>query len=128
MVLQGLLLLDQVDLVLQDDDVLELHDLDSGQVLRGLWLRARLVSSDQQQGGVHDRGTVQHRSHENVVSRTVNKGDMADELHTGVAAGALAGRIVLLVGTVGPIAPWSRAGLVFALVNLYVGVRVDVMS
>ena len=120
--------LDQVDLILKNDDILEFHDLYSGQMFGGLGLRTGFVTSDEEECSVHDCSSVKHCSHENVVSRTVNKGDMADELHTGVAAGALAGRVVLLVGTVGPIAPWSRAGLVFALVNLYVGVRVDVMS
>ena len=34
--LAGLLLLDQVDLVLKDEDMLQLHDLNGGQMLRGL--------------------------------------------------------------------------------------------
>ena len=40
----GLGFLDQIDLVLQDEDVLEFHDLDGGQMLRRLRLRTRLVS------------------------------------------------------------------------------------
>lgn len=40
----GLTLLHQVDLVLQDEDVLQLHDLDSCQMLRCLGLRTRLVA------------------------------------------------------------------------------------
>ena len=44
LLLLGLSLLDEIDLVLQDEDVLQLHDLDGGQVLGGLRLRARLVS------------------------------------------------------------------------------------
>lgn len=44
----GLALLHQVDLVLQDEDVLELHDLDSCQVLRCLGLRTRLVTRCQE--------------------------------------------------------------------------------
>ena len=120
--------LDQVDLILKNDDILEFHNLYGGQMFGGLRLRTGFVTGDEEECSVHDCSSVKHCSHENVVSWTVNKGDMADELHAGVAAGALAGRIVLLVGTVRPIAPWSRAGLVFALVNLYVGVRVDVMS
>ncbi len=58
---------DQVDLVLQDDDVLQLHDLHGGQVLAGLRLRARLVGRDQQQRAVHNRRAVQHGGHEDVV-------------------------------------------------------------
>ena len=44
MLLLGLRLRDEVDLVLEDEDVLQLHDLDGGQVLGGLGLRARLVA------------------------------------------------------------------------------------
>ena len=43
--LLGLLLLDQVDLVLQNEDVTQLHDLDGRQVLRRLRLRTRLIAS-----------------------------------------------------------------------------------
>lgn len=46
----------QVDLVLQDDDVLQLHDLNGGQVLGCLGLRAGLVACNQKQRGVHDGG------------------------------------------------------------------------
>ena len=49
------------------------HDLNGGQVLRGLRLRARLVGGDQQQRGVHDRRAVQHRGHQNVVARAVDE-------------------------------------------------------
>jgi hypothetical protein len=41
---EGLCLLDKINLVLEDDDVLELHDLNGSQVLARLWLRARLVT------------------------------------------------------------------------------------
>ena len=41
----GLSLCRQVDLVLQDQDVLQLHNLDGGQMLRRLGLGARLVGS-----------------------------------------------------------------------------------
>lgn len=40
----GLALLHQVDLVLQDEDVLQLHDLYGGQMLGRLRLRTGLVS------------------------------------------------------------------------------------
>lgn len=40
----GLTLLHQVNLVLQDEDVLQLHDLYGCQVLRRLGLRTRLVA------------------------------------------------------------------------------------
>ncbi len=40
----GLLLSDEVDLVLQDKDVFQLHDFDSGEMLRCLGLRTRLIA------------------------------------------------------------------------------------
>lgn len=90
MLLLRLRLLDQVDLVLQDEQVLQLHDLHRGQVLGGLRLRARLVGGNEQQCCVHDSGTVQHGSHENVVPRAVDEGHVthADELAFTAGASA----------------------------------------
>jgi len=45
MLFLGLAFLYQVYLVLHDNDVLQLHDLDGGQVLRSLRLWTRLVPS-----------------------------------------------------------------------------------
>ena len=42
--LLGLHLVDQVDLVLEYDEVLQLHDLDRCQVLQGLWLGTGLLN------------------------------------------------------------------------------------
>jgi hypothetical protein len=56
--------------------VSKLHDFDGSQVFGSLGLRARFVASDEQQGGVHDGGTVEHSGHENVVSGTIDKRDM----------------------------------------------------
>ena len=78
---QSLGLLDEVDLILENDDVFELHDLDSGKMFRCLRLGARLISSNQQQGSVHNGSTVQHSGHQDVVSGTVNEGYMPDQLH-----------------------------------------------
>lgn len=80
-VLVGLLLADEVDLVLEDEDVLELHDLDRGEMLGRLRLRARLVGGDEEERGVHDGGAVEHGRHEDVVTGAVDERD--------VAAGAL---------------------------------------
>ena len=80
MLLERRRLLDQVDLVLQDDDVLQLHDLDGGQVLARLRLRARLVAGDEEEGGVHDGSAVEHRRHQDVVSRAVHERHVAHEL------------------------------------------------
>lgn len=46
----------QIDLVLEDDDLVELHDLNGCQVLGGLWLGAAFVAGNQEEGGVHDGG------------------------------------------------------------------------
>ena len=61
---------DQVNLVLQDDDVLQAHDLHCSQMLTGLRLRARLVCSNEQQRAVHHSGSIEHGSHENVMPCT----------------------------------------------------------
>lgn len=53
----GLTLLHQVDFVLQDEDVLELHDLDGCQVLRCLGLRTRLVTRCQEKQMLSFRDT-----------------------------------------------------------------------
>lgn len=60
---------DQVDFILKNDNVLQLHDLNSGKMFGGLRLRAWFIASDKQQSGVHYGSTVQHSSHENVVTR-----------------------------------------------------------
>jgi hypothetical protein len=58
LVLEGLRLFDQVDLVLEDDEVLELHDLHGRQVLRRLRLWACFVRGDEEKRGIHDRRAV----------------------------------------------------------------------
>jgi len=67
------LLTHKIDLVLEDDDVVQLHDLDGGQMLRGLGLRAGFVSGDEEKGGVHDGGARQHGAHENIVTGAVDE-------------------------------------------------------
>lgn len=76
LLLQSLGFSHKIDLVLQDQDIPQLHDFDGGQMLRGLGLRTRFVSGNKQKGGVHDGGTGQHGSHENVVSGTVDERDV----------------------------------------------------
>lgn len=99
-VLESLLLLDEIHLVLEDDDVLELHDLDGGQVLRCLGLRAGFVTGNKQQCSVHDCGAVKHSSHQNVVSGAIDERDVSDELHSVAASRTFARRVVLLVRSV----------------------------
>lgn len=56
--------------------MLELHDLDGGEVLRGLGLGAGFVGGDEEESGVHDGGTVEHGRHENVVPGAIDEGDV----------------------------------------------------
>ena len=94
MLLLRLRLLDQIDLVLQDEQVLQLHDLHRSQVLGGLRLRARLVRGNEQQRCVHDSGAVQHGGHEDVVPRAVDEGHVTDADELALAAGTGAGEAV----------------------------------
>ena len=56
LMLKRLRFLDQIHLVLQNDDVLQLHDFDGCQVLGSLRLWAGFVSGDEEKSGVHDGG------------------------------------------------------------------------
>jgi len=78
--LQRSLLFDQIDLVLENDNVLELHDLNSGQVLSRLRLGARLVACNEQQRGVHNSRTIKHGGHKNIVTRAIDERNVAQEL------------------------------------------------
>ena len=79
---------DDIDFVLQDDQVLQLHDLDSSQMFRGLWLRARFVSCDKKQSSIHDSCTSEHSCHENVVTWAIDKGNVASQEHDALASWA----------------------------------------
>jgi hypothetical protein len=64
---------DQVDLVLNYNDVLKFHDFNGSQVLTGLRLRARLVTSNQKQSRIHDGSTGKHSGHQNIVTWAINE-------------------------------------------------------
>jgi hypothetical protein len=112
----------KIDLVLEDDDVVQLHDLNGCKMLASLWLRTRLVAGDEQQGGVHDGSARQHRAHENVVARTVDKRNVAFQPVFAPTAFTLARRVNLLLALVRPVACWARALGIVTLVDLCVGV------
>mmetsp|Transcript_7074 Transcript_7074/g.11916 ORF Transcript_7074/g.11916 Transcript_7074/m.11916 type:complete len:462 (-) Transcript_7074:120-1505(-) len=115
----GVLVLDNnINLVLQDDDLIQVHDLHRRQVLTRLGLGAGLVPRDQQQGRVHDRGARQHGGHEDIVTGAVDEGDVPEEEQ--VALTLLALGVVLLARLVGLEALGGRA--LGALVELRVGV------
>lgn len=133
------LLAHKIDLVLEDDDVVQLHDLNGGQMLRGLGLRAGFVSGNKEKGGVHDGGARQHGAHENVVTGAVDEAtsllDTASGSHVCYnsrnvskqtvctsTSFSLARRVDLLVTLVTPVAGGARALFVVALVNLCVRV------
>lgn len=120
--LLGLSLLHQVDLVLQNDDMFELHDLDGGEVLARLRLGTGLVAGDQEQGGVHDGGAVQHRRHEDVVAGTVDEADVPHQAEAAGAGGAQAGEMVVLGGAPGNVARGAGTLRIVAFVNLRVRV------
>src|SRR5690606_12210918 len=66
-------LLHQIHLFLQNDDVLQLHDFNGGQMFGGLRLRARFVSGNEKQSCVHDGCSRQHSAHENVVTGAIDE-------------------------------------------------------
>lgn len=130
----------QIHLILQDDDVVQLHDFDGSKMLRRLGLRAGFVARNQQQGGIHDGGSRQHGAHENVVARAVDKAsnnpvsifrkedwkvgsrNVSQELVTTTTFVSLAGRIHLFVALVAPVVAGPGARGVVALVDLCVGI------
>jgi len=112
------LLTHKIDLVLKNDDVVKLHDLNGGQMLRGLRLRASFVSGDEEKGGVHDGGARQHGAHENVVTGAVDEGNVSKQTVCTSASISLTWRIDLLVTLVTPVASRARALFVVALVDL----------
>mmetsp|Transcript_8881 Transcript_8881/g.25337 ORF Transcript_8881/g.25337 Transcript_8881/m.25337 type:complete len:465 (-) Transcript_8881:10-1404(-) len=109
---------DQVNLVLKNDDMLQPHDLHGCEMLRGLRLGARLVRRDKEQGSVHNRRTVKHGSHENIVARAVHEGDVPQQVVSRLAL--LADWVVLLARSERPEASWARARGVAAAVDLCV--------
>jgi hypothetical protein len=112
----------QVDLVLEDDDVVQLHDFDGGKMFTRLRLGAGFVSGDQKQRSVHDGGTRQHSAHENVVTGAVDERDVALQPVLSSTALALARRVDLLLALVRSVTCRARALSVVALVDLGVGV------
>ena len=65
-----------------------------------LGLRTGFVPGDKQECSVHDGSTVEHGSHENVVSWTVDKGNVSNEFQAVATTRSFARRVVLLVGTI----------------------------
>lgn len=112
----------QIDLVLEDDDVVELHDLNGGQMLAGLRLRTAFVAGDEQQSGVHDGGTRQHGAHENIVTGAVDEGHMAQQTICSTTPIAFTGRVDLFFALEGLVAGGAWTLGVVAFVDFGVGV------
>jgi len=77
--------------------VLQLHYLQSHQVLDRLRLRTVHVRRNQQQGRVHHRRTSKHSREKDLVAGAVAEGDVALQHQRGLTALVVALRIVLLV-------------------------------
>ena len=77
---QGGIGLDEIDLVLENNNVLQTHNFHGGQMLRCLRLGTGFVTSNEEEGGVHDGRTVEHGGHENVVTGTVDERHMSTEM------------------------------------------------
>lgn len=95
----------EINFVLEDDDVLESHDVDRNEMFSRLRLGIALVSCHEKKSCVHNCSTSQHRRHEGIVTWAVDEGDMPrqDEHRVAVLALALVSlsrveRLVLLRG------------------------------
>ena len=115
---QVLVLDNDVNLVLQYDNLVQVHDLHSSQMLRRLWLRACLVSRHQKQCRVHDGRSRKHGCHEHIVTRAVDERHVSHQKHLGLAVRAQ--HMILLFGRVCGVALGRRA--FEALVQLRVGI------
>jgi hypothetical protein len=71
-----LFLVYEIDLILENDQILQLHDLNRCQMLLGLRLWARLIPSNQQHRSVHNRDTINHRRHEDIMPWAIDKAHM----------------------------------------------------
>ena len=58
---------------MKDNDLIELHDLDSGQMLGSLRLGYGFIARDKKKSSVHDCGSRQHSAHENIVTRAIDE-------------------------------------------------------
>jgi hypothetical protein len=111
-------LLHQVDFILQNNDVLQLHNLDSSKMFTRLRLRTRFIPGNQEKRGIHNRSTIQHGRHENIVPRAIDKGDVSQQIHFPTTAGTLAGRVLFFVGGEGFVAAGTGTCGVVAFVDL----------
>jgi hypothetical protein len=72
-----LILDNNINFVLHNDDVLELHDIDSDEMFTSLRLRERLVTSNKKESSIHNSSTSKHSSHESIVTGAIDERDMS---------------------------------------------------
>jgi hypothetical protein len=68
---------------LENENVLELHNLNRGEMLARLRLRTRFVGGDEEQSSVHHSGSVEHGGHQNVVTGAIDERDMTGRWDRG---------------------------------------------
>ena len=66
--------------------MLQFYNFNSGEMFACLWLWTRFGASDEKENSVHDRSTIQYGCYENIVSWTVDEGDMTEETHCATAS------------------------------------------
>jgi len=81
-----------------------------------LW--TRFIPGDEEQCSIHDSSTVQHGSHKNIVTWTVDKRYMSKEMHCATTAWTLTGWIVFLTRGIWSIASRPRTCFVIAFIYL----------
>jgi len=96
-----------VNFVLKDNNLVQIHDLDCCQMLRSLRLRARLIASNKKKCRVHDCCSCEHSSHKDIVTWAIHERDVAHKEELVLAMLALCS--VLLIALIGLVALRSRA-------------------
>lgn len=69
----------QVNFVLQNDNVLELHNVHGNKMLTSLWLGVGLITRNEEESCVHDGRTRQHCRHEGIVTWAIHERDVPRE-------------------------------------------------
>ena len=59
--------------------MLQVHDLDSGQMLSSLWLWTWLITSNKKQSTVHDSCSSKHSSHERIMTGAIDEGNVSHQ-------------------------------------------------
>lgn len=109
-----------VDLVLENYHMVQLHYLESHQVLDCLGLRAIGVGCDQQQGSIHHSCSCKHGRKEDLVAWAVAEGNVALQFQSRAASFVVADWVVFFVGREGFEAVGGGAD--WAFIDLGVGI------